>query len=259
MASVTARIKAIKQPKGGYINPKMFAVIQQEDGQHLNDEENVHSSIVGMVVDYMTRFMMGAPANEAFSISILGAKNAALLEQRNAIAEISEYLSRITGLDDTSLQYACKAVTFDVWYRNPMQAAMAKPASETNADAATAQNIRILVERSLRFWKEYGPITEDGFTFEPFGYTQTVSSGDGDFLTQDTMWDFKVSKSDPTNKHTLQILMYWIMGQHSKKECFRNISKLGFFNPRLNKIYLLDIADIPRDVISVVEKDVICY
>ena len=32
-------------------------------------------------------------------------------------------------------------------------------------------------------------------------YTETVSAGDGDFLTSDTLWDFKVSKSKPTNKH----------------------------------------------------------
>ena len=39
-----------------------------------------------------------------------------------------------------------------------------------------------MVKRSLAFWKEYGPITKDGFTFEG-GYTDIVSSGDGDYLT----------------------------------------------------------------------------
>ena len=40
------------------------------------------------------------------------------------------------------------------------------------------------------------------------GYTYTFESGDGDFLTADTLLDFKVSKSKPTNKHNLQLLMY---------------------------------------------------
>ena len=55
--------------------------------------------------------------------------------------------------------------------------------------------LRLWLKRSLAFWKEYGPITQDGFTFEG-GYTDIVSSGDGDYLTEDTLWDFKVSKEE---------------------------------------------------------------
>ena len=40
------------------------------------------------------------------------------------------------------------------------------------------------------------------------GYTVTVETGDGDFLTDDTLWDFKVSKSKPTNKHTYIAVAY---------------------------------------------------
>lgn len=90
-------------------------------------------------------------------------------------------------------------------------------------------------------------------------YTDTVNSGDGDYLTTDTLWDFKVSKSKPTNKQTLQILMYWIMGKHSGKEEFKGINRLGLFNPRLNTIYLLSTDKIPAEVIASVENEVICY
>jgi hypothetical protein len=91
------------------------------------------------------------------------------------------------------------------------------------------------------------------------GYTGTVNSGDGDYLTNDTMWDVKVLKSKITNKHTLQLLMYWIMGQHSGQEIYKSISKIGIFNPRFNDAYILDVSDVPKDVILAVENDVICY
>ena len=91
------------------------------------------------------------------------------------------------------------------------------------------------------------------------GYTPVVSSGDGDFLTKDTLWDFKVIKSNPQSKDTLQILMYWIMGQHSGQECFKTIDKIGFFNPRSNIIYTRNIKTIPDEIIKIVENDVICY
>lgn len=155
---------------------------------------------------------------------------------------------------------------------------MSKKYDEINADDTTIANIQCMIQRSIEFFKIYGPIKQDGFSFEPVngnkddydkmiktntgtygGYTATVSAGDGDFLTTDTLWDFKVSKSAPTSKHTLQLLMYWVMGQHSGQEVFKNISKLGIFNPRLNKVYIYDTTNISKDIIDIVEKEVICY
>lgn len=140
-----------------------------------------------------------------------------------------------------------------------MNAMHAKGPEETNPDKKTIDNIRIMIERSLEFWKLYGPIIKDGFTFEPHGYTSIVNTGDGDYLTADTLWDFKVSKAEPTNKHTLQLLMYWIMGQHSGQQIFREIKYIGIFNPRLNIVYKLSLNSIPNEVIRRIEDEVICY
>lgn len=65
MASVTGRISAIKQPRGGYIKPSEFDAIIIDDGIVLNAEENVHGSVIGMAVDYLTRFIKGARALRA--------------------------------------------------------------------------------------------------------------------------------------------------------------------------------------------------
>jgi hypothetical protein len=175
----------------------------------------------------------------------------------NAKLEAYRYLTNITGLDDISIINACKLVTFDSWFRNPYAASAT--ASYIVPDADTIENIRIMINRSISFFQTYGPITKDGFTFELYGYTDTVSSGDGDFLTADTLWDFKVSKSKPTSKHTLQLLMYWIMGQHSGQDIFKNITKLGIFNPRLNTVYTLGVGNVSEDVIQEIEDDIICY
>ena len=53
--------------------------------------------------------------------------------------------------------------------------------------------------------------------------------------------------------------MYWIMGQHSERDEFKGIKKLGIFNPRLNVVYLYDIDNVPKEVIEEIERDVICY
>lgn len=276
--SVTGRIRSIKQPKGGYIRLSDFQTIDMDDGTILNSEENIHGAIVGMAVDYLTRFTMGADVAKAFGISLQGAAYAEIFGEQKSIETAIALLDSITGLDDASVISACKLVTFDAWLRNPVGAKMAKGYKDINPDKATIENVQNLVKRSMIFFDKYGPIVKDGFTFEPIkkdakahermiksgkgtygGYTATVSSGDGDFLTADTLWDFKVSKSKPTSKHTLQLLMYWIMGQHSGQEIYKKIAKLGIFNPRLNMVYLLDMKNVSDETIKVVESEVICY
>ena len=110
----------------------------------------------------------------------------------------------------------------------------------------------------MAFFKEYGPIIKDGFTFEG-GYTDIIASGDGDFLTEDTLWDFKVSKYPPSNQHTLQILVYYLMGMHSVHDEFKKIKKIGIYNPRLNVVYFYDLDKAPKLMFEEIEKEVIGY
>ncbi len=259
MASVTQRIKEIKQPRGGYINISEFEIKTFNDGKTLNEEENIHASVIGMVVDYMTRYTMGTEKKEAFKISIMGSVCAEKLGNKNAIKEFKEYFDKINDLDNESIINACKVVTYDVWYRNPMAAPLAKGPADINPDMKTIENIKVLINRSIDFWNNYGPIKADGFTFENGGYTDIVDSGDGDYLTEDTLWDFKVSKTKPKPDNTLQILMYYIMGKRSGKKEFESIEKIGLFNPRLNTAYIKKVRDIPEEVINEISYDIIGY
>ena len=71
MYSVTKRISMVKQPYGGYLNKKQFDIITIDDGKALNEAENIHASLIGLAVDYLTRFMMGTSVEEAFTGSIV--------------------------------------------------------------------------------------------------------------------------------------------------------------------------------------------
>lgn len=249
MYTVTQRVREFKQPKGGFINPKQFTAIHLEDNNTLNPE-NISPSNIGTVVDYLTRFMTGTPRDKAFQIPIRGAMNV------KEIDYCYDLLERVTGLDDDSIFAACQLTGYDVAYR--VGKMYYKPVSEIEPDTATIENIRTMVNRSLVFWEQYGPVVLDGFVF-PGGYTNIISSGDGDFLTNDTLWDFKVLSSAPKSIHTLQLLVYYLMGIHSAQPEFKTIKRLGIFNPRLNIVYLLDIDSIPKDIIQAVSTDVIGY
>ena len=235
MTSVTNRIKVVKQPRGGYIPLKQFSAITLDDGKNLNSDESVSPGLVGLAVDYLTRLMNGAQPKEAFKISLNGAYLVGEFDKAISL------LDQIVGLDNQSIAAACILVGYDVAFR-------AGPArfitvDTIHADEVTIENIRIMVQRSLHFFEIYGPITLD----------------DGDYLTKDTLWDFKVIKSKPNKDYTLQVLIYYLMGIRSDQPEFLSISKLGFFNPRQNIVYQTAIADIPKEVIETVEKNVIGY
>lgn len=278
MKSVSKRIKEVVQPRGGFINLSLFQtkVFCDSDNVSIEDESPI---ITGLAVDYLTRMSLTHNAKDAFKTSILGSTVAEDLGGiEGARINALNLLKGIDGLNDSSIINACKLVTYDVWCRNPNGALLSQDHSEINPSTAQISMIRSLVNRSIKFFRQQQPLICCGFGFHPEdpnesdikrfydgeidsygGYTSTVSKGDADYLTTDTIWDLKVSKRKPDKDATLQILMYWIMGQHSGRSIFNNISKIGIFNPRLNTSYVLEISRIPKDIINTVERDIICY
>lgn len=255
MVSVTQRIKDIKkfdsakQPRGGYIPPKTFNKRCFDDGIELALNENVYSSLIGIIVDYLTRFCQGD--DKAFASSIYGALVVKELEYA------SELQSEIHGLDEESIFNACRLCGYESVARAGKHTYV--PVQTINPNDATIQNIKTMVTRSLHFFEEYGPVSQERIIFEG-GYTDIITNGDADYLTPHALWEMKVSKNGPTTEHTLQLLIYYLMGCRSKlKNHFVGLSELGVFNPRLNTMYTLDIDSINSETIEVVSKHVIGY
>jgi len=145
-SSVTKRIKQVKQPRGGYINPKTLMTRSLGDGMDtLNMDENVHVSLVGM-------------AKEAFKISLFGATIAGELNKA------LELLEGVDGLSDNSIVRAMKLTGYDVCFRASMLDY--RPVDDIEPDRNTIENVRAMVLRSKKFFDEYGPKVLDGFTFK---------------------------------------------------------------------------------------------
>lgn len=257
MLSVTARIDTISQPYGGYVPKKLFNKKCYKDGCELSSINSAYASIQGLTVDYLTRFMLSKNKYLAFFIPILGAKaidevNENDIEYKN----IMLLLDKVTGLDDVSIYNSCQIVGYDTAYR-----AGVEKYSDVNEIYPTSElisNIRIMVNRSLYFLDDVGPVLLDGFTFEN-GYTKLVSSGDGDYLTNDMLIDFKVSINEFNTKWSLQLLMYYLMGIHSIHNEFKFIKYLCIYNPLKNISYVVNIMDIEDKIKYIVSNEVIGY
>ena len=98
----------------------------------------------------------------------------------------------------------------------------------------------------------------DGFNLLG-GYTNVIDTGDGDYVTPGVVWDLKVSAAPPTNAHTLQLLIYFLMGKRSLHDDLVVAEEMGFFNPRLNAAFRLRAGDIPETTIAEVSRAVIGY
>ena len=206
MFSVKKGIEIPFQPSKGFLPPKSFIEKNYDDDIVLDPVNKAFNSIQGMAVDYLTRFMLGCSKEEAFSISLEGAKR--VNEEKKA----SDLLSKINGVDDFSIKCACLLVGYDVAYRRGAQ--YYTPINESIIEKKQISNVRKLVVRSSRFFKENGPIVKFGFTMDG-GYNEIISSGDGDYLTKSTLWDLKTSSTSLDKNQTLQLAVYYILGVHS--------------------------------------------
>lgn len=251
MSSVKRRVEEVKQPRGGYLNLSKFKLIQLESSQQLSNYENINPGIVGTVIDYMTRFLCSDDKKTAFEISLVGSKLIGELNHAN------DLLNQITGLTRESIISACQLVGYDVCFRSGV--ANYRPVEDILPNEDTISNIIELLSRSHNFIKLYGPFTLLGFALDG-AFTNIIDTGDGDFLSESALWDFKVSINQPTNRHTLQLLVYYLMGLRSiNREHFKKLKSIGIFNPRLNQVYIIDIDQIDREIMHEVSKEVIGY
>lgn len=257
--SVTQRIKSISQPNGSLLKPSLFTVTQFDDGKILYDSENVRPANVGMAVDYLTRYMLGENIEDAFSFAYVGASIAADEYGRGDILLLWDKLSEcVRGLDDDSIISACNLTTLEIWGHNAEVASGLDGHTYFVPNSVTVVNIRTMVQRALTFFEKYGPVVMCGFEFGD-GYSDVVTCGEGDYLTADTLWDFKVSKYNLRSDQTLQVLMYLLMGKRSSYKEFDTVNRVGIFNPRQNRAYTLNGDRIPKEVIEYVWKYVLCY
>lgn len=266
MSSVTQRIAQIKQPRGGYLPLKNFQKIQLPTLEELlTEEENISPSLVGLCVDILTRIEYSdysvEELVEIFNISISGAILVDGVENGSNYKKVCKLIKLIAeekSLTNKTILSVCYICSYDVAYRS--RPSSYKELSEKPSNV-TLENIRIMVERTKRCLclDEFGEIKKFGFSFEG-GYSSIITSGDGDLLTKNVLLDFKCLSSQPTSKHTCQILVYYLMGLHSdSKSLYEDLKELALFNPRSNTLYLYPVVNISQEIIDVVNNEVIGY
>lgn len=256
-ASVTGILANIKQPRGGYLPLSNFDIESHCDDLRVVGDCNIAPSLVGLAVDYGTRIALGNDPEETFEVATVGAAMVGASDvAESLIADIDAAALKSGEIDEKSVVSLCKLSGFDSAFR--AGASAYRPVSEINPDRQTIADIGNLILRTKAFFDASAEPVIAGFTFEG-ACTDDAGASDGDYICGDTLWDLKVSKNEPTIKNTMQVLLYYLMGLRSSKDEFKAVTRIGLFNPWLQKSWSISVLDLDESFLSMVENDILGY
>lgn len=235
MATVTQIVNNNKQPREGFLPTSLFEKTEYDDGRELN-RECIKPARMGLLVDYLTRFSYLGSAEEAFNISLLGAR---YVNQEKTGRRLCSTLDN-KGLNSfTGIAAAYDLTSYDIAYRAARQL---YSGFGDDIDKDTALNAAIMVKRSRDIM---GDVRDAGVFFPNRVFNSVVHAGDGDYITEDgILYDMKVSKYGITTKDTFQILMYAILAEDTGG---MGVNGIGIVNPRLNVSYTCGLDDVPDE------------
>lgn len=110
MYSVRQRISTVMQPRGGYLEPRLFTSVKLPDDNIDIMVRGEDSRLTGLAVDYLTRFVAGQSALDAFAISLQGAS---CVQQETLARQLIATLDRQLDNRPSSMPIVC-AVT--MWH-----------------------------------------------------------------------------------------------------------------------------------------------
>ena len=254
--TVTGYIKNVllQSKEGGEVkfSPKLFKKIELEnDLDLLYKDENVSAGLTGTCVDYMSRLVF-LEDNNAFDIAKKGAVLVDDLSGFNQRLKSIKASLRMSGgkISNKVLKNALQLCVYDAAFRS---GAYPVPAGKVEPDEKTCDHIRIMLDNVKDFFEKVGSPKLSGFTVSS---KYNFIFGDGDFLSDDYVLDFKTLSGGLLSKMTLQLLLYYVLGlEEGKYNEFSKVKKLLFFNPRKNIIYTCDVSDI-GDIVEAMKRRV---
>lgn len=283
MNSVTDIIKSIEQPRGGYLPVRNFEV-EEIGGEPIST--SLPPILVGKVLDSMIHITAGCNVNELLKDSIKGYEERVLffaqqfrfckdieettveIKAEDDILEIHSLISRIDRyMREYDFYYLALVLTlihqYDIWSSDFNYISRVTNVSTSRPKYYNKGDIRKLVTMYQRSIAWICTLLDKGIIFDykfyPSGYTEKIKYGVGDFVCNNTLFDLKCTKNEPTSYHTLQILVYYVMGLHSNNKLYKNIKYLGIYSPITNKVWKLDVKSISKELIHKVSREVIGY
>lgn len=259
------------QPRGGFLPPKNFTAKPLTDNPRYIKLVEIcckggvlAPQSLGLVFDYILRVDMAIivgtnPADavlNAFEVSLLGAKVVNKLDDALKLAaKIANLFEERHKNFKKIVQTASELVVYDTVFRAGYYNPDAEPPKINDGDRNA---IELMLAATEAYLLEKEHLVSLGFGFGALA-AEKVASSDGDILTADSVIDLKCSVKEPTSKHTLQLLLYYILGLHEHSDLFRPLKYIKIINPRLGMVYSYEISKIDLEVLKHIESEIMGY
>lgn len=233
-----------------------YSLLTDDKGHLREDEESLKPTLMGTLIDYLTRIVI---CKDLKSFDFI--KNA---QNEKLIRRLKRELKGIEldQLTNENIRLVTRLCLFEHFYRgnkyiDPLH-------EEIEINTKTVDHIKIMLNRANNFFNKFGqPLLTQykcSITTSLKEKTYVEVYGDGDYLLQDALIDFKVSKNGTTRDYIRQLLIYYIglVEKDLKKKKIRKdqIKYLIIFNSRLDMFYRLDLESIPQARLVEVNKNI---
>lgn len=275
MSSVSELVENVEQPVFGILPVNKFVKKElRQDSYVLSNKSKIPATHLGLIVDYCVKYILGVKLSDILHVEYSGyaehirvsairfydsiseqALTQIYIEDERREICLSDFISKVenAGTFDDFVTNMFYIIQYGDFIRNIRYAYNRLGETfTTELSKEELQDILIYFIRTQSWINTFDCVTPM-YKFKPFGYNSTVTSGEGDFCTDKTLWDLKVSNGNPTTKDTLQLLMYYIMAKHSGNKLYSNVDSIGVYNPKLDSTWLCNIDTVDRNTIKYVE------
>lgn len=260
-----ARAADYKQPDKGILDPDLFTTIEISSDIEIGEPEFIASLLVSISAVYLFRILkLNIAPETVFAISKKGAYDHSdhpdVDYTENWKHNFDVLLTQVKGLDDESIISAVRLSAFNSYYTR-IDAGI----EALNIRPKAISNIRNMVKRISAFADSIGLVNDASeLHFEKVKAKKTlINIVDRHFVVGDTFWHIKAFRPGTgLNKlETLELLIFYLFGLRSpeNKKLFSKVKKLGIFDSRTNKTYVINVSDIPKSAIDETSKDVVIF
>lgn len=280
--TVTNRLNQIIQPKEGYVPINNFDFLNYYDEleifEYKDNDKDTFQMILGLVVEYTSRYFYTRDIYDSFSNCINGfkiyiihrdeysIKNLTNTELKYLNLDFKNKLSSIKNLDFSKCNkdnyeiirniftiiqldviYKTKKEPNNIWVKNNNEIKFIFKNYHVIPNYI-CDNTITLIKRTINFYKTFTNLYFGGV----LNINGLITHGEYDFISSDTIWELQVSRYEfKENKYiskaTLQILVYYLILKNSIDTEFNEINKeeiknIGIFNPYTNSSCVLNVS-----------------
>lgn len=267
---IKGRASMVYQPTNGFIKLANFKQATLNSDSYNFQLEALDLNAFDIAVNCLAKIELRKlePEYSITDIVVHALSNATLIDQTDAVNNLIAHIH--PGLDDNSvaniirlikyINYADRYIKF-VNGTDEIELAMQHQLEQILTNKipdSTIANVKTMVKRVLRLFDTYKPFVASDINLYN-NSARIIHHGKCEYLSKDTIWSITNGHTRSSQKLTLELLIEYLMGMHSKKEQFKSVKYLGIYNYQSDTVYRLEISQIDSDIIDEVKTSIIGY